>query len=83
MDGAEGTENITKESEVVVRPEAGRNDGVLVIEDIAGSGKKVQRADYGREHSLNKINKTATNMPFSRAGLPDIRIQYQVCRSSV
>ncbi|XP_071532789.1 gamma-tubulin complex component 5 [Panulirus ornatus] len=76
VDGAEGTEDITKESEGVVGPETGRNDGELVVKKIAGSVKEV-KVDFGRQHTLNKDSKTAANVLFSRVDIPDITIQYQ------
>nr|XP_045606882.1 gamma-tubulin complex component 5-like [Procambarus clarkii] len=68
---------ISEDSEAsALGPNAGRSDSMLVIEKITGSSGTL-RADRERGHTTCHTSEAAPNMPLSKVGLPDIRIQYQ------
>ncbi|XP_042217132.1 gamma-tubulin complex component 5-like isoform X2 [Homarus americanus] len=70
-------EDYTKDSEDDLELDADKNDGMLVIDKITGSGRKALRGDHVKEYSSKKACETPSNMALSRTGLPDISIQYQ------
>ncbi|KAG7171532.1 Gamma-tubulin complex component 5-like [Homarus americanus] len=75
-------EDYTKDSEDDLELDADKNDGMLVIDKITGSGRKALRGDHVKEYSSKKACETPSNMALSRTDLASFQTITSTARTT-